>query len=52
MILFGNYNSGILFISGFKAPDFLEAFQFYATITRVWRIYQVAIPLSLLFGLI
>lgn len=40
-VLYVNYNSGIIFISGFRAPDFIEAFEFYSTITRVFRIYTL-----------
>lgn len=44
-------NIGIPFIKGFLIPAFWEVFTFYSTITRTFRIYEVIIPISLLFGL-
>ena len=47
MILFVADNSGILFISGVTLRSFYETFDFYSTITRVFRLYTIIIAILL-----
>lgn len=42
MILFVNKNSGILFLGGgVSLRNFYETFEFYSTVTRVFRLYTI-----------